>query len=73
MPIGDFFVPIGGWLSWGQVFILMLFILILVVMLVNFFFPRKPGQRPSTIAIAIIIITIIFILALVGALSILPP
>ncbi|MFX0170137.1 MAG: hypothetical protein ACFE89_12395 [Candidatus Hodarchaeota archaeon] len=72
-PPTDYAPPTGDvWLSWGQAFIFLVLFLIMLIMLVNYFFPRAPGEKPSLLAVIIVIAGIIFVLAIIGIMWILP-
>lgn len=71
-PPTDWAPPLLSWLSWGEFYIAILLFLIVMILLIKFFFPSKPGERPSTISMILVIIAIIIAFALVGVFMFLP-
>ena len=71
-PPTDWAPPLLSWSSWGQFYFVMLLFLILVILLVQKFFPHEPGKRPGTLAMLIIIIAIIFVIVLTLAFAFVP-
>ena len=63
-PPTDFVPPTGDvWAGgWGQVFIVLLLLLIFIIMLANWLFPRAPGEAFNKWAIILVLGGIIFVI-----------